>query len=214
MEKMVKALEKELKSIEAEISRTHEIREKILALARGINQNSREAIESIHSGNLEAAKKLIRSAKGLNYQMADILSDYPGLYHSVHFAQKELVEAVMFYVIYTNSAIPSRNSLRVMEVAYLNGLGEAIGELRRWMISSTGENNVGLVKEIFNWMNKIMAFIRPFIAFPDAVTANAKNTRDNMIKIHGANQRDFVAFLRDEEKRKREEKLIRLLSKK
>lgn len=220
MEKMIEVLERELGLIKTEISQIHEAREKALALAREINQGSRRAIESVHSRDLEGAKKLIDSIKELNHQMEDILSDYPGLYPSVYFAQKELVEAVMFYAIYTKSAIPDRNSLGVTGVAYLNGLGEITGELSRWMNSAMREeNNADMVKEIFDWIGRIVAHIMPFVFFPDAVTANAKNTRDNITKIYGARERDLTTYLRDErkrirdeEKKKREEKLIKLLS--
>ncbi len=213
MKKLVEALEKELELIRTDFTQVHEIREKMLALARKINQSSREAIESIHGGELEAAKEFLKSAFELNGQMADMIESHPALYPSVYAAQKELVEAATFQAIYTKSEIPSRDSLRVTNIAYLNGLREAIGELSRWMGNSTTGKNIELVKEIFNLINKITTLVRSFSSFPDAITANSKKERDDTMKIRGARERDLGIYLRDVEKKEREEKLIVLLSK-
>src|SRR5574341_1421522 len=79
---------------------------------------------------LERSRTLIRHCA--NAIRANLAS-YPDLYHAGYTqdALKEFAEANIVYALVGSEPLPEPEAIGVEYAAYLNGLGEAAGELRR-----------------------------------------------------------------------------------
>ena len=78
-----------------------------------------------------------RQAISVGRQPEPIYSQtHPGIYWAgyVQDAQKEYAEANITYAVIAGEEIPNAARLGVEPAAYLNGLGEAAGEMRRYIL--------------------------------------------------------------------------------
>ena len=68
----------------------------------------------------------------------DSLRDHPDIYNAgfVHDGQKEYAEAAITLAMIEGGDLPTPEQLDVEHAAYLNGMGEAIGELRRHLLDT------------------------------------------------------------------------------
>ena len=104
---------------------------------------TREAISAIHRNEIKKAEKSIENAqtkmKGAQIHL-EKLSQLPviGL---VHNAEGEVAEAALFLAFRQQHTLPPPEELGVTEVGYLQGLGDLVGELRRYAIDSLTNDN-------------------------------------------------------------------------
>lgn len=160
-------------------------RDKVITFARDIVSDSAKAIRLMHQVPVRHSEvnDLIKHAKGENHKIAKILKNYPDLFVSAQDAQKELVEAIVFQILTNHNnpgtVIPGSDILDVGDSAYLNGLGEVIGELAREMSDSLIEGKeIDFAKEKFQWMKLIFDSIVEFTHYRDAITGNLRRTVD------------------------------------
>ena len=73
------------------------------------------------------------AAQAIVDQILSDLAPYPDLYHAGYTqdAMKEFAEANIVYALVGGEPLPTPHDLRVEGAAYLNGLAETVGELRR-----------------------------------------------------------------------------------
>jgi len=62
--------------------------------------------------------------------------------------------------------------------AYLNGLGEAVGELRRYLLDTLRTGDVERCEEVLTVMDDIYGALVTF-DYPDAMTGGLRRTTDN-----------------------------------
>ena len=114
-----------------------EAREKGL---RGSRQAIRECANSIratHRGDLDLAQELMAAAKSSLDGARSAMKPFPDIYYAgfLQDAEKEYAEARATYVLINGKRDPdARRSSRSATRPYLNGLAEAIGELRRHIL--------------------------------------------------------------------------------
>ena len=120
-----------------------EAREKALHSCRQVIQHSARAIHALHHQEQDKAKQLLDSAYKLVQDINHDLSQHGELLHSgfVHDAQKEFAEACITLSLINKEALPKPEKLGVSYAAYLNGLGEAVGELRRYILADISHFN-------------------------------------------------------------------------
>ena len=156
-----------------------EAREKSLALSRKITRNSGDAIKAIHREEWEQSKKLIDETRELVLQVNELLKDFPDIYYSgyVGNAQTEYAEVSILNAVLHDEEIPSPDQLCIDYAAYLNGVGDTIGELRRFILDmirkgrpETGEKYLELMDELYTSM---MSF-----DYPDAITHGLRKKTD------------------------------------
>jgi len=80
--------------------------------------------------------ELFRQARDAAAEMVGDLSAFPDIYFAGYTqdALKELAEAHITYAVIAGKPIPAPKELGVEPAAYLNGMGEAAGELRRFVL--------------------------------------------------------------------------------
>jgi translin len=122
--------------IEKELDEKDTVREVALKSCRAIGRLSVLAIKALHRG--EEASRPLTEARDEASKLKSILADHPDLFHSgfVEAAQQELVEAAVGEAAIRDARLPNPKDLAVTPAAYLLGLGDAVGELRRFALES------------------------------------------------------------------------------
>ena len=154
-------------------------REEGLVRAREVIRNSASAIRSIHRGEYEEASALMKASTRLLEEIDKFLSPHPDIYHAgfIHDAQKEHAEAHQTYALIRGEALPDPDELKVGYSAYLNALGEAIGELRRHALDRIRHNELGWGEGILAAMDEVYYAMVSF-DYPTAIDGGLKRTAD------------------------------------
>jgi translin len=140
---------------------------------------TREAISAIHRNEIKKAEKSIENAqtkmKGAQIHL-EKLSQLPviGL---VHDAEGEVAEAALFLAFRQQHTLPPPEEIGVTEVGYLQGLGDLVGELRRYAIDSLTNDNLEEAKRAFTEMEQIYATLITF-DFPRGLTKGLRRKTD------------------------------------
>ena len=82
--------------------------------------------------------------------------------------------------------------------AYLNGLGEAVGELRRYLLDSLRRNDLSRCEELLAIMDDIYSMLVT-MDFPDAITYGLRRTTDAVRGILEKTRGDLTLVLRQKE---------------
>src|SRR4051812_3345519 len=105
-------------------------REASLPLSREVIRTCANSIRAIHRGELERAREMLSGARETLGQMRTAVQGVPELYGAGYFhdCQKEFAEACAFLALVGGDELPVAEELEVEYPAYLNGLGETVGE--------------------------------------------------------------------------------------
>jgi len=156
-------------------------REKGLALSREVVRNSANAIRAIHRGQFDEARRLIAATHGLVREANAVLADFPDVMFAgfLHDAQKEFAEAAIFLSVVAGDELPGPDALDVQYPAYLHGVGDATGEMRRLILDRirAGMPAVAETEELLNAMDEIYFELITF-DYPAAITAGLRRITD------------------------------------
>ncbi len=92
-------------------------------------------------------------------------------------AQKEFAEGSITLALITQKNLPSPDELGIDYASYLNGLGEAVGELRRYIPDSLRKGDQSRGEELLQAMDDIYDVLVT-MDFPDAITGGLRHTTD------------------------------------
>lgn len=178
-------------------------REGALAISRDVVRNCRTAMYRIHNKDPSKALQLIDEAKEMLERTDGLLQDHPDVYYSgfLEHAQQEYVECIVVYNILNvdeeETILPDPQQLNVSDVAYLNGLGDVSGELRRHILDlirkdvpEEGERYLQLMEEIHNCL---MMF-----DYPDAMTHGLRRKTDVTRSIIEKTRGDLTNAMRQQ----------------
>ena len=196
-----------MEEVRATFVRKHEAREQALLLCRDALRYAANAIRAVHRREVDVAQERIGQARTLLQQAREALRDHPDIYYAgfVHDAQKEYVEACVTFAVIAGEPLPRPEELEVELPAYLNGMGEAVGELRRHILDRMREGQVDHCEAMLGAMDDIYAALVTF-DYPDAITGGLRRTTDAMRGILERTRGDFtVSVLQRELERKLEE---------
>ncbi|NVM03628.1 MAG: haloacid dehalogenase [Candidatus Helarchaeota archaeon] len=145
--------------IREELDKEDTIREKTLQDVRKIIRNSGSAIRAIHKGNFEKAKELIDNASDLIKKLDELKKIFPKIYYKnyVTDAQQEFCEARLFYALLTKEEIEKLypENLVISEIAFLLGVADLIGELRRYALDSIRRDETDKAEMMLDYMSDI-----------------------------------------------------------
>lgn len=163
------------------LDRTYEAREQSLQRCRTVVRHSANAIRSAHRGEIDAARGLLDGCRRLLDEVDGLLREHPDVYHAgfVHDAQKEFVEAESFLALVRGDALPGPEALRVNIPAYLNGLGECVGELRRYILDLLRRGQHEPCEGLLASMDEIYAALVT-LDYPEAITGGLRHTADSV----------------------------------
>lgn len=174
-----------------------EARERALALSREIIRGSANAIRAVHRGEFDRAEEGLAHVRELTEQASAALRDHQDIFHAgfVHDAQKEYAEARITLAIVRGSDLPEPEELGVGYAAYLNGMGEAVGELRRHLLDYMRHGEVARCEDLLRAMDDIYGLLVT-IDFPDAMTGGLRRTTDAVRGILEKTRGDLTVAMR------------------
>ncbi len=156
-------------------------REQALVISRQVIRNSANAIRAVHRNDFAEASRLILEASGLLTETDRIRTDNPEIYYAgfLSDARKEFTEANITLAVISGGDIPDAEKLGVDPPAYLNGMAEVIGELRRYILDSLRSDDIGRCEEFMELMDEIYGILVT-VDFPEAVTGGLRRSTDAM----------------------------------
>jgi len=154
-------------------------RERALQLCREALRYSTDAIRAVHRGEYEKGKDLLASARLLLKELHKTLSKHRELFDAgfVYNAEKEYAEGCITHAVIAGGTFPDPDELGISYAAYLNGLGEAVGELRRHLLDCTRRGEISRCEELLGTMDDIYGVLVT-MDFPDAITGGLRRTTD------------------------------------
>jgi translin len=157
-------------------------REAGLSRSRDAIRNSANAIRAVHRGDFPLAEQLSGKAGDLLAEARSALAQHPDILYAgfVHDAEKEYAEArITLAMIAGHASLPRPEELHVEIAAYLNGLGEAVGELRRYLLDTLRGGDVERCEQCLELMDEVYGILVTF-DYPDAMTGGLRRTTDNV----------------------------------
>jgi translin len=175
-------------------------REAALGRCRDATRLSANAIRAVHRAEFEAAQGQIDKAAGLLREARAALHDHSDILHAgfVHDAEKEYAEACVTLALISGGSLPKPDEIKVELAAYLNGLGEVVGELRRYLLDRLRLGEMERCEETLMVMEEIYGALVTF-DYPDAMTGGLRRTTDSVRGILERTRGDFSVAARQAE---------------
>jgi len=109
----------------------------------------------------------------------EVLSDHPDVHHAgfIHDAAKEYAEARLTAALGSGASLPLPQDLGVESPAYLNGLGEAVGEMRRRMLDLLRGGDLAEAERVLGAMDGVVELLAS-LDYPDGMTGGLRRTTD------------------------------------
>ena len=155
------------------------VREKALPLCREAIRCCSRAIRAIHRQEFDSAEDKLGKARQLIGEAQNSIATCSELKNSGFLwnAQKEFAEGSITLALITQKNLPSPDELGIDYTPYLNGLGEAVGELRRYILDSLRKGDQSRGEELLQAMDNIYDVLVT-MDFPDAITGGLRHTTD------------------------------------
>jgi len=174
-------------------------RENALSRVRTLTRNCANAIRAVHREEWSEAEKYLEAAKTLVNSLHQDLTEYPDLYFAGYTqdALKEYAEANVVYCLMGKGNLPSPEGLGLGPATYMQGLAEAVGELRRYCLDALlkchykeAERSLAQMDEIYD--------ILVTMDYPDAITGGLRRLTDIARSITERTRGDLTMSLRQE----------------
>jgi translin len=174
-----------------------EAREKALRSCRQVIRYSADAIRAVHRQEHDKAKQLLDSAHELLQELNHDLARHGKLLHSgfIHDAQKEFAEGCITLALIAGEDLPKPKTLGVSNAAYLDGLGESVGELRRYILDSLRRDDFSRCEELLTIMDEIYGILIT-MDFPELLAHGLRRTTDAVRGIIERTRGDLTVSLR------------------
>ncbi|MDA4127976.1 MAG: RNA-binding protein [Thaumarchaeota archaeon] len=142
-------------------------RERLLKEGRDVISSSSRAIVNLHNRKFSEADKELSSARRL---LADLRKVGSGSVERYLISpEAEFVEASVVSALVRGKAAPSRASLGTSPEAYVLGLLDSVGELKRQVLDSIMAGNVRKAKRHFASMEELYSLVSPFAVYDHVV---------------------------------------------
>lgn len=180
-------------AVRAELDAKHKAREAALSLSRDLVRLSANTIRNVHRAEFDAARQMLADGRKNLEETKRVLVDHPDIFFAgyVQDAQKEFAEASTTMALIAGETLPTPDDLGVTGTAYLNGIGETIGELRRHLLDALRGGDMEHCEETLAAMGDIYDVIVT-MDYPEAVTAGLRRTADAMRAILERTRGDFT----------------------
>ncbi len=210
MSRLSDNLENIAEGIRRDFTELDAAREKALPCCREVIRNCSQAIRAVHRQEFDQAAELLKTARSLLNEAEGTVADYDELNYTGFFrdAQKEYAEGSTLLSVVNGKPIPSPEELGIDNAAYLNGLGEAAGELRRYLLDSMRQGDVSRGEELLLVMDDIYSVLIT-IDFPDAITGGLRRTTDMVRGVLERTRSDLTLIVRQKDLENRLEQINR-----
>lgn len=185
--------------LRARLEDKYRAREQALSQSRAAIRHCANAIRAAHRGEFPQAQALLDAARDALRQGKEALTDHQDVFYAgfMQDAEKEFAEAAIVLALVAGQAIPAPDELEVDAAPYLQGLGEAVGELRRHLLDTLRQGNASHGEEILEAMEEIYVVLAT-MDFPDAMTRGLRRTTDAARAVLERSRGDLTLALRQE----------------
>jgi translin len=173
-------LEAIIDGVREKLDKRDEARERVFDLTRQAIRLSATTIKSIHRREFDSAEQSISKIKETLGDVVNGLSDVPELLHSgmVNSAFQEYSEAALLMSLVKDGRYASPEELSVPFFdAYVLGLADLIGELRRSALDAVCEGNVEQAVSALGSMDEILASLVT-LDYPEAIIPGLRHKCD------------------------------------
>jgi translin len=171
----------------------HEAREAALVECRRLIQLSAKCVRHVHRQQFDEAERLLREAKQAAEAARAVLRPHPELNPAyLHDAEKEMVEAAAVLAIVRNEPLPDADELGAQIMSYLNGMGEAASEVRRFALDEMRRGRLEEAERILGRMETIYEDLITF-DFADSMTGGLRRTCDALRAVVERTRSDLTA---------------------
>ncbi len=163
-------LERAVSTIEKELDEKDQIREVALKSSRAIVRLSGSILKGMHRG--EDVKTSLDELRDEASRLSSLIADHPDLVTAgyVENAFQEYAEVCIVLSLVERHDVPLPEQLRIGSVAYLLGLGDAVGELRRFCLDALRKGDLEVSNRYLDMMEDIFTALMRF-DYPDALVA-------------------------------------------
>ena len=157
----------------------HEAREIALQAGREATRSAANAIRATHRGETGRADELIDASRAALGRAIDACAAHPEVLHAgfVADAAKEVAEAVLTRAAIADEPLPSAADVGVDEVAWLHGLAETVGELRRASLDHVRAERIEDAERLLALMQEILSALAS-IDVPDGLSRGLRRASD------------------------------------
>ena len=175
-------------------------REKVLPLCREVIRYCSQAIRATHRQEFDQSQELLGSARNFLDEVKQTIASHSELGYTgfVRDAQKEFAEGSITLALVIGKPLPSPDALGIDAAAYLNGLGEAVGELRRYLLDSMRRGDLSRGEELLAAMDDIYNVLVT-MDFPDAITGGLRRTTDMVRGVLEKTRSDLTLVIRQKD---------------
>jgi translin len=154
-------------------------RDRALAQTRLLTRHCANAIRAVHREEYELADENLSQARELVSSLQSDLAQYADLYYSGYTqdALKEFAGASIVYALVQDFPLPNPETLSVEHATYLQGLAEAVGELRRRCLDLLRLGHSQDAERLLSWMDDIYTVLVT-MDYPDAITGGLRRLTD------------------------------------
>jgi len=186
--------------IRVTLSAKDKAREKALPLCRDAIRHCSQAIRAVHRQEFDQTKELLKSARSFLSEAGKVFTAYSEFSNTgfIRDAQKEYAEGSILLALVTGERLPDPAELGIDEAAYLNGLGEAVGELRRYLLDSIRQGDLSRGEELLSAMDDIYSALVT-MDFPDAITGGLRRTTDMVRGVLERTRSDLTLAIRQKD---------------
>ena len=171
----LKNVKSSLKGISKSLKTSNESREFLIKNTRDVVILCSHSIIAAHKGDLKLARQKIKKAESvLKTNQKKAKNEFKKYLIT---PEQEFVEAHSFLAIVENKEIPSLKSLKVSEEAYILGLLDCIGELKRFVLDNIRNGELKKADRIFNVMENLYQTLYPFAMY-DKIVREARRKLD------------------------------------
>jgi len=194
--------------IRADFAGKDAAREKALRMCREAIRYSANAIRAVHRGEFESTRESLSTASELLQGASKVLAGHGQLLYSgfMHDSQKEYAEGCITLALALSEKLPGPEELGVGSAAYLHGLAEAVGEMRRYLLDTIRKGDLSRCEGILAEMDEVYTILVT-MDFPDALTYGLRRATDVTRGILEKTRGDLTVIIKQKEL---EEKLERL----
>lgn len=166
----MKNLDEVISEIESRLDEKDEVRELAIKSSRTIARLAGTAIQGMHRG--EDSRAALQETHEEVAKLRSLLDGHPDLIHAgfVENAMQEACEAFLVHAIVQGEKLPAPKECGVTDTAYLLGLGDVVGELRRFALTSLRDGDVASASHSLERMERILDALMRF-DYPTALVA-------------------------------------------
>jgi len=175
-------------------------REKALPMCREAIRHSGNAIRAVHRQQFGQAEEMLKAAGKLLKEAKQSIAAGSELHNTsfLRAAQKEYAEGSITLALIKGEKLPDPDELGTDYAAYLNGLGEAVGEIRRYLLDSLRRGDRSRGEELLQVMDDIYSTLVT-MDFPDAITGGLRRTTDMVRGVLERTRSDLTLTIQQKE---------------